>query len=98
MLSPDKFTNIVAHKIYEGLGEKCRVQVTNLTGDGGVILPSIIVSSGDDIYYAAPLLQVYMDYLDLFNGSLNAFCEDLCKKIENFNDFVHSDEEMEFDE
>lgn len=97
MLNPQKFTDIVAHKIYEGLGEKCKVQVINLSGDGSIILPSIVVSKDSGAYYAAPLLQIYMEYMNRYNGNLNRFCEDLCRKIEDFNDFTHSDEEMEFE-
>ena len=92
-VNPNEFIKIVSKKIYQGLESKFRIEITNVKSESDITVPVMIISQ-DEIHYIAPLVQIYMDYTERFDGDINRFCEDLCKKIENFYKYIKNDENI----
>lgn len=100
-LSPDAFIEKATRKIYDGLGHKFNVKISIYKEDGvaeSVAVPVFVICKDISQPFILPAAQAFVEYTNTFNGNFNRFCEDICKRVEEFDDFTHSQEEIYYEE
>lgn len=96
-LLPDVFIEKVTRKIYDGLNHKFNVKISICKEDlveNPVAVPMFIIAKDMSQPFMLPATQAYIEYVNTFNGNFNRFCEDICKRVEEFHEFTHSQEEI----
>lgn len=98
ILSPEEFLSKAQESIYKGLNGECTVKaamMSELNSKNPMQAPMLLIARDKEQPFALPLVQTYKDYVEMFNGNMNAYCEDICKQVMEFDEFTHSDEELE---
>lgn len=98
--SPDRFIEEATKRIYEGLGHKYNVKISVIREDGlsdTGIVPAFVIYNDKEQPYILPAVQAFIEYSNTFGGNFNRFCEDVCKRVEEFDMFTHSQEEIVYE-
>lgn len=96
-LSPDVFIEKATKKIYEGLDHKYNVKISIFKEDSvnnPIPVPVFVICKDVDQPFILPAVQAFIEYTNTFNGNFNRFCEDVCKRVKEFDDFTHSQDEI----
>ena len=103
MLGPEEFTRELGAKIYESSGRKYSIQTLMVNGqpitEGGPT-PSaavVLVMNSEEQTYVIPVIQAYMEYRNIFDGNFPVYCDDVCKRIAEFDKYLNDGGEIEYD-
>lgn len=103
ILGPKEFAEKMKTDVFTSLGKQYTVQNANVTGEQiSKTIPAptasvMFVAKEPDKAYVIPLVQAYIEYLDIFDGDFPRYLEDICKRVEEYNHFIHDDAEIEYD-
>ena len=103
MLGPEEFIRKLGTAIYESSGKKYSIQTFMVQGqplsEGGPTpsAPVVFVMNNEEQTYVIPVTQAYMEYRNIFDGNFPVYCDDVCKRIAEFDEYLNDGGDIEYD-
>lgn len=95
ILAPDLFVEKLMEGVYEKLNGTHRIEILNFESENvNIQIPTMLVST-ENSCYALPLMQEYINYINIYEGNIERFCIDTCRKIREYDEFVNGTDEIE---